>query len=127
MGQKCIHLGSTFLLQKFRSSRNSIGRVGQIINKNSRSISYVTNQHHCSVLSIANLRGTTFLNCLVSCSREARTERYTNLVNQGERHSKSICNGRCSLRSSSIRTHNHCLLITGYIVLDIFSQEMSPI
>lgn len=103
------HLRSTLLLQELCRAGNGIGRIRQVIDKDSCALSNVSNQHHGRILSVVDLCGAALL------------------VDEGKRHAESVGNGGRALRTSSVGGNYHGLLVVWNVELDVFAEEMAAI
>lgn len=99
--------GALFLQQLGRSS-DGVRSIRQIVDKEALSVPDLSNQHHSRILSVIYLG------------------RATLLVDKRKWHAQRICNCRSSLRSSGIRTHNHCVLVIGD-QLNVLPEHMATV
>lgn len=61
VGEECVDLGGTLLLEELGSSGDGVARVQQVVDEDTDPICYVTDEHHAGVLPIRNLGGAAFL------------------------------------------------------------------
>lgn len=104
-----VDLSCTFFLQQFRCAGDGVGGVGKIVHENGSAVRDVSDQHHGRVLSVVDLRRSTFL------------------VDESEGHAERICDSGCALRTTGIWADYHGLLEVGDVELDVFAEEMTTV
>jgi len=109
VGDECNHLCSTLLLQELRRASDGVRCIGQIVNEDSRALGHVSDQHHCSVLAVADLCGAALL------------------VDESKGHAECVGDGGRSLRTTCIRRDYDGLLVVWNIELDVFAEEVTPV
>lgn len=103
------HLRSTLLLQQLGCACDRVRCVRQIVDQDSGTVCNVSNKHHGRILPVADLCGSALL------------------VNERKGHAERIGDSGSALRTSSVGTDNHGLLVVGNVGLDVFAEEMAAV
>src|SRR6201747_901920 len=61
MREQCIDVGGPFFLQQLGCPGDCIGRICQIIDKDTNFVGNIPYKHHCGILTLCNTRWSAFL------------------------------------------------------------------
>lgn len=73
MRDQGVHFRGTLLFEEFGRPRDGIGGVGEIVDEDGGSAGHFADEHHCCVLAVGDLGGTTFLDIRLLVRVKPRT------------------------------------------------------